>query len=452
MSEPGHGDIDGCLPGSVRGLASVAAARLGRDGTVLEANRGFAMLAGGRTTADTPWSATPVFIRPSFGDLVNRLEQSSAPIVYEGVINLGVPGTTPASLNGTVYRSGDGLLIVAEHDPAEWERLRSSVLDLNSELAETQRRLVRDIRARERAERERAEALAQERAARAAAEEARRLLEQANCELEETNRGVMSLYAELDDKAQALMRASELKSRFLSNMSHEFRTPLNAIIGLSRILLDGTDGELDPEQRVQVGFIRQSAQSLSNLVNDLLDLATIEAGKTAVRPGPFAVANLFGALRGTLRPLIPKGSHVALVFDEPAGLPDLHTDEGKITQVLRNFISNAIKFTEQGEIRISAAPDGPDAIVFSVRDSGIGIAAADRRRIFEEFAQVDGPVQRRARGTGLGLPLSRRLAEILGGEVWVESTPGAGSAFHARIPLVYHGPDVTTLAVRADPE
>jgi anti-sigma regulatory factor (Ser/Thr protein kinase) len=131
---------------------------------------------------------------------------------------------------------------------------------------------------------------------------------------------------------------------------------------------------------------------------------------------------------------------VSLVFDEPDGIPTLHTDEAKVSQILRNFLSNALKFTERGEIRVSArlTPDG-DAVVCSVADTGIGIAPEDQERIFEEFTQVDNPVQKRVRGTGLGLPLVRKLATLLGGTVSVDSTPGVGSTFSVTVPLVYPG-------------
>ena len=260
-----------------------------------------------------------------------------------------------------------------------------------------------------------------------------------NRELDDTNRGVVALYAELDEKADHLRRADEVKSRFLSNMSHEFRTPLNSILALSRLLLDQVDGGLTSEQELQVQYIRKSAESLYELVNDLLDLAKVEAGKTVIRPADFDVFSLFGALRGMLRPLLMTKS-LDLVFEEDNRLPTIFSDEAKISQILRNFISNALKFTEEGEVRISAWQEhtrGVDQVVFRVRDTGIGIAAEDQEAIFQEFAQLDNALQRRARGTGLGLPLSRKLAELLGGSVSVESEPGAGSSFFLRVPRIY---------------
>jgi len=259
-----------------------------------------------------------------------------------------------------------------------------------------------------------------------------------NRELDDTNRGVVALYAELDEKADHLRRADEVKTRFLSNMSHEFRTPLNSILALSRILLDRTDGDLTQEQEVQVTYIRKSAESLFELVSDLLDIAKVEAGKITVRPTEFEVAALFGALRGMLRPLLVSTS-LHLIFDDPVDIPPVVSDEGKVSQILRNFISNALKFTEAGEVRVSAQLEDPCFVTFRVSDTGIGIAPDDQETIFQEFAQVDNKFQRKVKGTGLGLPLSRKLAQLLGGTVELESELGLGSTFSLRIPLVYNG-------------
>src|SRR4029453_16838422 len=261
-------------------------------------------------------------------------------------------------------------------------------------------------------------------------------LSRLNAELQDTNRGVLALYAELDEKADTLRRADEMKSRFLSNMSHEFRTPLNSMLALSRLLLEDAERPLTPEQRRQVGYVRKAAEDLTELVNDLLDLAKVEAGKVVVRAADFDVGDLFAALRGMLRPLLLNEA-INLVFEEPDGLPPMHTDEGKVSQILRNLLSNALKFTERGEIRVSARLIEEAMVEFSVADTGIGIAPEDQQRIFEEFSQVENPVQRRVRGTGLGLPLVRRLATLLGGGITVKSTPGIGSTFVTVIPIRY---------------
>jgi signal transduction histidine kinase len=255
-----------------------------------------------------------------------------------------------------------------------------------------------------------------------------------NIELEDTNRGVVALYAELDERAEQLRQASELKSRFLSNMSHEFRTPLNSILALSRLLMDRTDGPLTAEQERQVTYIRRSAESLTELVNDLLDLAKVEAGKLEIRPRHFTISELFGALRGVMKPL-RQNDAVELVFEEPFNCPPLFTDEAKVAQILRNLISNALKFTERGEVRVSAYFDMETKYCgLEVVDTGIGIAPEDHDLVFQEFSQVASLLQFRAKGTGLGLPLSRRLAELLGGTLTLRSTPGAGSTFALHIP------------------
>lgn len=271
--------------------------------------------------------------------------------------------------------------------------------------------------------------------------------QQLNQELGDTNRGVVALYAELDERAEQLRKASELKSKFLSHMSHEFRTPLNSVLALSRLLIDRVDGELTAEQERQIGYIRRSAESLLELVNDLLDLAKVEAGKIEVKSTRFTVANLFGALRGALRPLLTSPS-VELIFDPADDLRHLQTDEGKVGQILRNLISNALKFTEKGEVRVSAREGQGGAVIFAVRDTGIGIAPEDQIRIFEEFSQIDTRLHKKVKGTGLGLPLSRSLAELIGGALQVESVPGQGSVFTLTIPATFG--ELTGLAVIPD--
>jgi len=262
-------------------------------------------------------------------------------------------------------------------------------------------------------------------------------LERLNRELEDTNRGVVALYAELDERAGHLRRADELKSRFLSDMSHEFRTPLNSIMALSRLLLDRMDGDLSAEQEKQIRFIRKAAENLSELVNDLLDLAKVEAGKVDVRPIEFSLDTLFGTLRGMLRPLLVSDK-VALVLEPVPELPSIFADENKVAQILRNFISNAIKFTERGEVRLAARLDADgNHVIISVSDTGIGIPSEHHATIFQDFVQIENPAQRYYKGTGLGLPLSKRLAVLLRGDITVESVAGQGSTFELHLPLRY---------------
>jgi len=265
-------------------------------------------------------------------------------------------------------------------------------------------------------------------------------------ELAETNSGVVALYAELDDKAGQLREISELKSRFLSYMSHEFRTPLGSIRSIARILLDRMDGPLTSEQEKQVSFIQRAAGDLTEMVNDLLDLAKIEAGRISISPAWFEMVDLFAALRGMFKPLLIN-PEVALVFEEPVGLPRAFTDDKKLSQILRNFISNALKFTQKGEVRVAARACDSGKVRFSVADTGVGIPAEYLDRIFEDFVQVDTPLQRRFRGAGLGLALCKRLAELLGGSVAVVSEVGHGSLFSVTIPIHFVPPE--TLAVEA---
>ncbi len=264
-------------------------------------------------------------------------------------------------------------------------------------------------------------------------------LELLNRELEDTNRGVVALYAELDERADYLRRASELKTKFLSNVSHEFRTPLNSIVSLARLLMDRMDGDLSDAQLKQVRYIESSARDLQEMVNDLLDLAKVEAGKIRIRSKRFEVHELFSALKGMLKPLLADNNSVDLIFEDAAELPALRTDEGKVSQILRNLISNALKFTPQGKVTVSAVMLDQWNVQFTVSDTGIGIAPEHQETIFREFSQLENPLQERYRGTGLGLPLCRNLATLLGGRIWLESEPGHGSTFFVRLPSVYVG-------------
>ncbi|MDC0715585.1 ATP-binding response regulator [Nannocystis bainbridge] len=251
--------------------------------------------------------------------------------------------------------------------------------------------------------------------------------------LEESNKAIRALHAELEQHADRLRSSAEVKSRLVAGVSHEFRTPLHSILGLSRLLLAASDGPLNDEQQTQVAFIRDSAEELSRMINDMLDLSRLDAGNAPIRAARFALPDFWAALRGTMRPLVRESGGVELLFD-PAPDVGLETDQGKLAQILRNLIANALKFTERGAVRVSARVDGEELRVL-VEDTGIGIAADDQARVFEEFVQIDGALQRAATGTGLGLPLAKKLAEALGGRIELESTPGVGSTFCVTVPL-----------------
>lgn len=227
-------------------------------------------------------------------------------------------------------------------------------------------------------------------------------------ELEESNRGVRALHAELDEKTESL----------------------------ARLLLNPANGVLSPEQHKQVRFIRSSGEALFELVNDLLDLSKMESGEATMRPVRFSASDFMGALRGMMRPLVPADAPVELRFEEPPADLALETDEARLSQVLRNLVFNALKFTEKGHVTVSAGLGPEDTVFFRVSDTGIGIAPEHHAHIFEEFAQVDGPMKKQVKGRGLGLARSRRLAELLGGGITVRSSPGQGATFTLLIPRV----------------
>jgi signal transduction histidine kinase len=255
-------------------------------------------------------------------------------------------------------------------------------------------------------------------------------------ELAETNKGVVALYAELDDNAVQLKEAADLKSRFLSYMSHEFRTPLASIMSIAGILMDGMDGPLTAEQRRQIEFVQGSVRELSEMVDDLLDLAKVDAGRISISPEWFEMVDLFAALRGMFKPIVASGT-VTLSFEEPQAVPRIYTDDKKLSQILRNFISNALKFTTEGEVRVTAMMVDENMVEFAVHDTGIGIAAEHIPALFSDFSQVDTRLQKRLRGTGLGLSLAKKFAGLLGGRVAVQSEVGKGSRFSVMIPVRY---------------
>jgi signal transduction histidine kinase len=254
-------------------------------------------------------------------------------------------------------------------------------------------------------------------------------------ELEQTNKGVVALYAELDERSAQLREANEAKSRFLANVSHELRAPVTAVIGLARLLNDPASEPLTEEQRRPVDLILSSATGLLSLVNDLLDLVKAESGRLEPQWETVDLVELFGSLRATMRVLEPKPD-VELHVDEPTGVPSLCSDQSMIMQVLRNLLTNGLKFTTAGEVRLTARVLDADSVALAVSDTGIGIPAELQGRIFEEFYQVPGAARATGiRGTGLGLPYARRLVALLGGRLDVRSQPGAGSTFTVTLPV-----------------
>ncbi len=242
--------------------------------------------------------------------------------------------------------------------------------------------------------------------------------------------GTMDKLRELNLRIEA---TSVAKSQFLANMSHEFRTPLNAIIGFTEVLQDRIPGELNTEQEEYLGDIHDGGQLLLRLINDVLDLSKVEAGRLELFYEIFPIAQTVRETITTLRGAAEKKA-LTIQANLPPELGLITADQIRFKQILFNLLSNAVKFTDSGGITLSAAlEDGQ--LHLAVADTGIGIRAEDMSHIFVEFSQVDASHARRHEGTGLGLALSKRLAEAHGGRIWVESTFGAGSVFHVLLPL-----------------
>lgn len=260
-----------------------------------------------------------------------------------------------------------------------------------------------------------------------------KLLDQANA-LDQKNIALNDIQAELEQRAEDLQRASKYKSEFLANMSHELRTPLNSSMILAKLLAENAKGNLNQEQIQFANSIYASGNDLLNLINDILDISKVEAGKLELSPEHIPLRRLIDALRLTVEPLaIQKKLQFTTTIEEGAPL-SIFTDHQRLEQIIKNLLSNAIKFTEQGEISIYIK-SVPNGVAFAVTDSGIGIAKENQSLIFEAFQQADGSISRRYGGTGLGLSISRDLASLLGGSISVESTPGKGSTFTLVLPL-----------------
>jgi len=257
-------------------------------------------------------------------------------------------------------------------------------------------------------------------------------------EMEQQTKELQEQTVELQAQQVQVEAANRLKSEFLSNMSHELRTPLNSVLSLSQLMLSNGIGAAGGEDRERVEIIERNGRHLLNLINDILDLSKIEAGRMELYVSSFDVAEPVEAVVEAIRPLAEeKGLAVRVELSE---MGELQTDSDKLKQILLNLMSNAQKFTEKGEIGIKARQDG-QSVVFSVWDTGIGISEQDVSHIFDEFRQADGSTTRQYGGTGLGLAISRRLAALLGGKINVESKVGQGSTFTLTLPMCIEAQD-----------
>ncbi|WP_182888038.1 ATP-binding protein [Microbispora sp. H10885] len=366
-------------------------------------------------------------LRPSEGlTLAGRLVDEVTLAAEEGRVTLvkRVPGHR-RSLTVADVRAGLAPLAPAtaldelREQNKELARTLEEVLRLNAELAETNQGVMA-------------------------------LYNQLSAELEETNRGVVALYAELDEKSSQLRSAAEARQRFWANVSHELRVPLTSIIGLVRLMVGAGGEPLTEEQEHQVNLIGGSAETLLVLVGELLDLAKAESGRLDPEPSLVDVVAVAEALRGTLHTAV-RAEGVGLVIDVSPEVGEMLVDEVMLTRILRNLLSNALKFTQEGEVRLSAEVDPAMAeVVFTISDTGVGIPEELLERVFEEFFQVPGPLQLKAKGTGLGLPYARRLAEALGGDLELSSTQGKGTTVTLRVPHRMASPEIGHVLVADD--
>jgi signal transduction histidine kinase len=264
-------------------------------------------------------------------------------------------------------------------------------------------------------------------------------LKEASAELE---RKVQEATAELAQQNELLRRqhialeqASALKSQFLANMSHEFRTPLNAILGYTHMLLHGVSGAVTDNQRKSLSRIDSNSRHLLALINDILDITRIEAGRMPLNVTTFAIMDLVDEVMAELEPIIRR-SNLTVHRRIRGKLPRLRSDRSKVKQIVLNFLSNAIKFTPAGKVTISASQSVRDrVVVISVIDTGLGIAPEDQAKVFEDFRQLDSSPTRGYGGTGLGLSICRRLAQMLGGSIELASDAGRGSTFSLTLPV-----------------
>jgi signal transduction histidine kinase len=242
------------------------------------------------------------------------------------------------------------------------------------------------------------------------------------------------LFREIEDKSRELAEASQHKSQFLANMSHELRTPLNAILGYTELMADGAYGEPSEKMLGILQRLEANGRHLLGLINDVLDLSKIEAGQLELELSDYTVQDIAQTVRSTLEPLATD-KKLAFKIEMASELPPGRGDGRRLTQVLINLVGNAIKFTDAGEVAIKAEANNGSFRV-SVRDTGPGISAADQAKLFQEFQQADNAITRKKGGTGLGLAISKRIIEMHGGKIWVESQPGQGSTFAFTLPVI----------------
>ncbi|MGQ4357839.1 HAMP domain-containing protein [Streptomyces drozdowiczii] len=370
------------------------------------------------------------------------------PVLFEGKV-LGV--IELASFQPFTHIQRDFLNQLAEMIATSVNTI--SVNTTTEKLLEQSQELTEQLRDRSQELENRQKAL---QASNAELEEKAELLARQNRDIEVKNTEIEEARQVLEERAEQLAVSMRYKSEFLANMSHELRTPLNSLLILAKLLADNAEGNLSPKQVEFAETIHGAGSDLLQLINDILDLSKVEAGKMDVSPTRIALVQLVDYVEATFRPLTAEKGLDFSVRVSPELPATLHTDEQRLLQVLRNLLSNAVKFTDSGAVELvirHAGQEVPDAIreqlleagslrdadgdliAFSVTDTGIGIAASKMRVIFEAFKQADGTTSRKYGGTGLGLSISREIARLLGGEIHAASEPGRGSTFTLYLPL-----------------
>ncbi|MFF4757514.1 HAMP domain-containing protein [Streptomyces sp. NPDC001292] len=370
------------------------------------------------------------------------------PVLFEGTV-LGV--IELASFTPFTHIQKDFLNQIAEMIATSVNTI--SVNTKTEQLLKQSQELTEQLRLRSEELEQRQKAL---QASNAELEEKAELLAQQNRDIEAKNSEIEEARQVLEERAEQLAVSMRYRSEFLANMSHELRTPLNSLLILAKLLADNAEGNLSPKQVEFAETIHGAGSDLLQLINDILDLSKVEAGKMDVSPTRIALVQLIDYVEATFRPLTAEKGLDLSVRVSPELPATLHTDEQRLLQVLRNLLSNAVKFTDSGSVELVIRParddvpqpireqlleagslTDPDAalIAFSVTDTGIGIAASKMRVIFEAFKQADGTTSRKYGGTGLGLSISREIAQLLGGEIHAQSEPGRGSTFTLYLPL-----------------
>jgi signal transduction histidine kinase/DNA-binding response OmpR family regulator/CHASE3 domain sensor protein len=366
-----------------------------------------------------------------------------APVEHEGrlagVLEIGL--LRPLAARDGELVATSGAILGASLEAARYRKRLQDMLEETQQLNEELQTQQEELRTANEELEEQSRALKE---SQAHLESQQAELEQTNVQLgeqagrlEQQRDQLRDAQVQLEERARELQRASRYKSEFLANMSHELRTPLNSSLILAKLLADNPEGNLTEEQVKFADSIHTAGNDLLNLINDILDIAKVEAGRLEIRPEVTPVASLVEGLQAMFQPLADRKGLRLQVAAAPDAPQTLFTDRHRLEQILRNLLANAVKFTEHGTVTLNVTREATDRIRFDVRDSGIGIEPSQHSLIFEAFRQADGTSSRKYGGTGLGLSISRDLARMLGGDIAVDSAPGRGSTFSVVLPREY---------------